>query len=250
MSPLEQSPIMPPHTSSGPLRILVAEDHMVNQRLVMAFLEEAGYTAVLASSGREALALVEQETFSLVLMDVQMPEMDGLEATAAIRARERSTGSRVPILAMTAHAHQEDRDRCLAAGMDGHLAKPIRYEELVQQIERWALREPVPEPEAPPRAGSTSRPGLRPELAGLFVADALRLHAEMQAAVAGRDGASLARAAHTLSGSAGLFLAHAVFELTQRLERLGKAGDFGPDAERACRELAEALAHLAPPPAQ
>jgi CheY-like chemotaxis protein len=107
------------------LRVLLAEDNAVNQKIASRFLEKEGHHVTLASDGRQALAALDRENFDVVLMDVQMPEMDGFEATAAIRARERDTGKRLPIIAMTAHAMKGDRERCLAAGMDSYIAKPI-----------------------------------------------------------------------------------------------------------------------------
>ena len=101
------------------LRILLAEDNAVNQQLAVRLLEKSGHTVGMAGTGREALAALEREGFDLVLMDVQMPETDGLEATAAIREKERVTHGHVPIIAMTAHAMAGDRERCLAAGIDG-----------------------------------------------------------------------------------------------------------------------------------
>ena len=118
-----------PHGSATaadvPLTVLLAEDNAVNQRLLVRLLEQRGHTAVVVGTGAEAVVATAQRRFDLVLMDVQMPEMDGLQATAAIRARERETGDHVPIIALTAHAMQGDRERCLAAGMDGYLAKPV-----------------------------------------------------------------------------------------------------------------------------
>jgi len=123
-------------TSGEPLRILLAEDNIVNQKVVMRVLEREGHRVVVAGNGREALAALEREVFHLVLMDVQMPEMDGFETASAIRARERFTGARLPILAMTAHAMSGDRERCLAAGMDGYIAKPVHKIELLEAISR------------------------------------------------------------------------------------------------------------------
>jgi signal transduction histidine kinase/CheY-like chemotaxis protein len=124
-------PLRPP---PRPLRILLAEDNVVNQKLVVRLLEKEGHTVVVAGNGREALRNLTPD-FDLVLMDVQMPEMDGFETTARIRQAERGTGRHVPILAMTAHAMKGDRERCLAAGMDGYLAKPVHVRELLQRIE-------------------------------------------------------------------------------------------------------------------
>jgi two-component system sensor histidine kinase/response regulator len=118
----------------GALRVLVAEDNMINQRYALDVLERHGYSVEVVNNGREALAALEREPFDLILMDVQMPEMDGFEATSTIRARERFTGKRIPIIAMTAHAMSGDRDKCLASGMDGYVPKPIRSEELFNVI--------------------------------------------------------------------------------------------------------------------
>ncbi len=109
---------------------------MVNQKVVLRFLEMQGHHVTIAETGRAALAALDREEFDLILMDVQMPEMDGLEATAAIRVRERISGAHIPILAMTAHAMNGDRERCLAAGMDGYVAKPVHKSELLEAIAR------------------------------------------------------------------------------------------------------------------
>ena len=117
-------------------RILLAEDHVVNKKLAVRLLEKHGHSVVVASNGREAISAVGKDTFDLVLMDVQMPEMDGLSATAAIRARERESGDHLPIIAVTAHAMKGDQERCLEAGMDGYITKPIRVKELLATIEQ------------------------------------------------------------------------------------------------------------------
>jgi CheY-like chemotaxis protein len=123
---------------SRALSILVAEDNPVNQRLAVRLLERQGHTVVVAGNGEEALAALEQRPFDLVLMDVQMPGMDGLQATASIRRREAVEGGHVPIVAMTAHAMAGDRDRCLAAGMDAYVAKPVRADDLYTVIGTFA----------------------------------------------------------------------------------------------------------------
>jgi CheY-like chemotaxis protein len=120
------------------LKILVAEDNPVNQKLAVRLLEKRGHKIAVANNGREALAAMHADAFDLVLMDIQMPEMDGFEATAAIRESERSTGKHQPIIALTAHAMKRDAQRCLDAGMDGYLAKPIQGEELYALLERYA----------------------------------------------------------------------------------------------------------------
>jgi signal transduction histidine kinase/DNA-binding response OmpR family regulator len=128
------------------LRILVAEDNAVNQRLVIRMLEKRGHRAVLAVDGRQAVDALNQESFDLVLMDVQMPEMDGLEATAIIREKEKKSGKHQPIIALTAYAMTGDRERCLSAGMDAYLTKPIRPQELDQILESYVNRR-IPAPE-------------------------------------------------------------------------------------------------------
>ena len=117
-------------------RILVAEDNSVNRRLATRLLEKRGHSVAVAANGREAVAAIGKESFDLVLMDMQMPEMDGFEATAANRQKEKFTGTRLPIVALTAHAMKGDREKCMEAGMDGYLAKPIRPDELDEIIEK------------------------------------------------------------------------------------------------------------------
>jgi signal transduction histidine kinase/DNA-binding response OmpR family regulator len=122
------------HEGRSGLHILVAEDNAVNQQLARRLLQKRGHTVVLAGNGREALASLDRQSFDLVLMDVQMPEMDGFEATAAIREKEKATGRHLAIIAMTAHAMKGDRERCLAAGMDGYVSKPVRPKELFEAL--------------------------------------------------------------------------------------------------------------------
>jgi CheY-like chemotaxis protein len=116
------------------LHILLADDNAVNLKLALRLLEKQGYCVTVATNGREVLAAHDREEFDLVLMDVQMPEMDGFEATTAIRAREIRTGRHLPIIAMTAHAMQGDHERCLSAGMDDYISKPIDSKELFESI--------------------------------------------------------------------------------------------------------------------
>jgi CheY-like chemotaxis protein len=119
------------------LRILVVEDNLVNQRLATRLLEKRGYHVAVAGNGQQALLALEKERFDLILMDMQMPEMDGFEATAEIRKREKANDRRLPIVALTAHAMKGDREKCLAAGMDGYLSKPIRPQELDAVLHRY-----------------------------------------------------------------------------------------------------------------
>jgi CheY-like chemotaxis protein len=122
------------------LRVLLAEDNAVNQRLATRLLEKRGHRVMVAANGREALEALEKEAFDLVLMDVQMPEVDGLEATAAIREKEKASGAHLPIIALTAHAMKGDRERCLDAGMDGYLPKPIRAQDLDEILNAHVAR--------------------------------------------------------------------------------------------------------------
>ncbi|MGA2436302.1 MAG: response regulator, partial [Bryobacteraceae bacterium] len=119
-------------------RVLVAEDNPVNQTLAVRLLERKGHTVVVANNGREAVQALDRERFDIVFMDVQMPEMDGFEATAAIRQKETATGAHMPIVAMTAHAMKGDEERCLAAGMDAYISKPIQPGRLYALIETMA----------------------------------------------------------------------------------------------------------------
>jgi CheY-like chemotaxis protein len=120
---------------SSSRRILLAEDNPINQKLAARMLEKRGHTVVIAADGHEALAALDKEPFDLVFMDVQMPGMDGLEATKALREKEKTTGNHLRIVAMTAHAMTGDRERCLAAGMDGYIAKPFHIKDLIQAVE-------------------------------------------------------------------------------------------------------------------
>ena len=145
----EPSPVVEAVSSSVPLplaaaktlrklRVLLAEDNAVNQKIATRVLEKHGHHVTVAADGRLALAALDRATFDVVLMDVQMPEMDGFESTAAIRGHERETGNHLPIVAMTAHAMPGDRERCLAAGMDSYIAKPLKAAELIELLEKFA----------------------------------------------------------------------------------------------------------------
>jgi len=117
-----------------PLRILLVEDNVINQKVASLMLKKKGHVVVTVNNGREAIETLADQDFDAVLMDVQMPEMDGLQATAAIRAGEEGTDRHLPILAVTAHAMQGDREHCLGAGMDGYLSKPIQSAQLLQAL--------------------------------------------------------------------------------------------------------------------
>jgi CheY-like chemotaxis protein len=132
--------------------VLLAEDNPVNQLLITRLLEKRGHSVVVAANGREALAALEEESYDLVFMDIQMPDMDGIEATAAIREKENNSGKHQPVIALTAHAMKGDQERCLEAGMDDYLSKPIRPQELDDILEKYVGRrmEAANEPQGAP----------------------------------------------------------------------------------------------------
>jgi CheY-like chemotaxis protein len=133
------------------LRILLAEDNPVNQRLATKLLEKRGHKVAVTATGREAFQRIQEEAFHVVLMDVQMPDMDGLEATVLIREWEKKRGTRIPIIALTAHSMKGDRERCLAAGMDTYVTKPFDAARLIEVVEsavRAGSRENAPTPVA------------------------------------------------------------------------------------------------------
>ncbi len=149
----------PPHRATWrPLRVLLAEDNLFNQGVTSRMVENLGHAVVIASTGAEALEVSARQPFDLVLMDVQMPGMDGLQATAAIRARERGTGDHVPIVAMTAFALREDRDRCLDSGMDAYLSKPVEVKDLIEVIESTVLSPRDPGARCLPAGRHADRP--------------------------------------------------------------------------------------------
>jgi len=134
----ETRPLLAPvRTTASRLRVLLAEDNALNQKLAVRLIEKQGHAVSVVCNGREALHAWEEQAFDLVIMDVQMPGMDGFAATAAIREKEKATGEHIPIIAMTAHALAKDRERCLAAGMDGYVSKPIRVQDLNREIDRF-----------------------------------------------------------------------------------------------------------------
>jgi two-component system, sensor histidine kinase and response regulator len=215
------------------LRILLAEDNAVNQRLASSLLERRGHTVTIAASGHEALAALERQSFDVVLMDVQMPGMGGFEATAAIRAKERTSGAHQWIIAMTAHALKGDRERCLAAGMDEYLTKPLDSSRLYAMVEEMVDR-PSPtcqhEPGRPAMSDQVlARVGgdhqLLAEISRLFVDDAPQHLQSIKTALDARDPESLRRAAHALKGAAANFDADQVVETARLLEEMGRTGD-------------------------
>jgi signal transduction histidine kinase/CheY-like chemotaxis protein len=247
------------------LHVLLAEDNLVNQRLVVQLLEKRGHTVVVANNGREVLAALEKDVFHLILMDVQMPEMGGVEVTAAIRGREKEAGGHVPIIALTAHAMSGDRERCLAAGMDGYIAKPINPKEVFDLIDALLFPQPEPVEPAPPRpepviafdkAVLLHRLGgdeeLLHEMVQLFLEALPAQLQELRAALVGLDATKLATTAHSLKGAVGNFGATPAWELAQQLEMAGQKGDLAkaeeiyPALEKALQRFQEALVELLP----
>jgi CheY-like chemotaxis protein/HPt (histidine-containing phosphotransfer) domain-containing protein len=230
--------MLPAELPERRLHVLLAEDNAVNQRLAASLLERRGHKVTIAANGREALAAVTAQPFDVVLMDVQMPEMGGFEATAAIRALDLSRhAARLPIIAMTAHAMKGDRERCLAAGMDEYLTKPLDPRQLCALVEAIAGGAPVERRDEPPtismevlgRVGGDRE--LLAEISRLFVDDAPRHLKRIRAALDARDGDALRRGAHGLKGAAANFDADAVVSAARALEEIGRTGDFnGADA--------------------
>ncbi len=244
--------------SSVPLRLLLAEDNPVNQRLAVRILEKWGHSVTVVGNGRKALEVWEKGACDLILMDVQMPEMSGYEAVAAIRERERHTRKRIPIIAMTAHAMEGDREKCLAAGMDNYVPKPIDQKRLFEVVESFCGQRPsaenliMSEPSLPlnfdPSIVLARVDGdveLLKEIASLFFEDTPRLISDVRNAITRSDGKALEHAAHTLKGSVGNFGAHAAFDAAYSLEKMGRNDDFAR-ANEAFGRLQQQVALLIP----
>ena len=221
---------MPPAAEGK--RVLLAEDNAVNQRLAERLLEKQGYRVVTANDGSKALDLFSRQSFELILMDVQMPGVDGLETTRLIREKERPTGAHVPIVILTAHAMKGDRERCLAAGADDYLAKPIVPHQLAAVLARLLLPIVTPENRSSDLALEPRQPfdseallerlegdrALLAEMVRLFDEEAPTLVDQARAAVDQADFAALQRVAHTLKGAIGNFAAGPAFHTAEELE--------------------------------
>jgi PAS domain S-box-containing protein len=222
-----------------PLRILVAEDNVVNQQLALALLKKMGYRADVAATGVEALEALERRDYDVVLMDVQMPEMDGLEASRRIRARWPARGPR--IVAVTASAMADDREICFAAGMDDYLSKPIRVDELVAALARArpADEPPVVDPAALARLAEVGdEPGFVPAMIDAFAEEAARLLRSLREAVAQGNAEDARRAAHSLKSDARTFGASELERLSLELETRAQGGSL--DGATALVERIEA----------
>jgi signal transduction histidine kinase/DNA-binding response OmpR family regulator len=261
---VEATPRLEPDAVSGqePLRILMAEDNPHNQRVASLILCKAGHAVTFAINGLEAVETLKKSRFDLILMDLQMPLMDGLQATAAIRLHEAGTSRRTPIIAMTAHAMKEDKDRCLAAGMDGYVSKPIQSKTLLRAIKDCLDRD-RPSAEATP-VGIVNEPmdfvaaldrvdgdrAFLAEMAVMFREELPDRLAEIREALDQKRASDLVDPAHKLKNWAGNFVADAMFTTLGRLEALGRAGELEralatlPELEREAERLSAALARL------
>ena len=236
----------PETPSHGALRILVAEDNDVNRRLALALLRKLGFAADVARNGLEALAALREARYDVVLMDVEMPEMDGLEAARRIR-REWRDPDRPRIVAMTANAMQGDREMCLAAGMDDYLTKPIRPDHLAAALDRVRPSPSIAAPEGgrvDPGAleqlvSMIDDPAFVRELIGTFLADAPGQLALLRDALQREDTETVRRTAHTLKANGTTFGARHLAEMCQELETLAKGGTLGGAAELIARIDAE-----------
>ena len=246
----------PPAFGGRSLHLLVAEDTPFNQKYIRRLLERWGLTADIVENGRLAIEALAQRAYDIVLMDVQMPEMDGFEATRAIRRQEAQDGGHIPIIAMTAHAMKGDRERCLEVGMDAYVAKPIAAELLQQAIETYLVdRNAAPAPEAPtaPVALDIDRKALLiafdhdwnflAEVFEMFRSDYPNMLDGLRRAVAAGDADGVKRAAHALKGMVGNFQAKAAAAAAFDLEKMGRNGLLD-GAEAACETLAREIAHL------
>jgi Amt family ammonium transporter len=244
-----------------PLRILLAEDGLINQKVALGMLEARGHDVVVAENGLAAVRASQRQPFDLILMDVEMPEMDGFEATGAIRRREAGLRQHTPIIAMTASAMKGDMERCLAAGMDGYVAKPVESEQLFNAIDN-AVRGKTRTNAVDQHVGASEEErkssadagteildleaaqsripgGLRSvkQMARLLVEECPKLLHEIREAFADGDAARLRRGAHTLKGSADVFGARRVVEAARRVELIGREGRLGGPAEQAVEKL-------------
>jgi PAS domain S-box-containing protein len=258
---LRRTPSEPAVGSSKSLHILLAEDNVVNQKVATKILANWGHSIVVASNGKEAVDACEKERFDLIFMDVQMPDLDGFEATQIIRAGEKDGGWRLPIVAMTAHAMKGDKEKCLAAGMDDYVSKPINRDELFSVIEKFAKGGEATGNSTPLSskddeaftsgvfdiAGALEIAGgdkaFLKELADLFLENFPGYVAKIQEAISMEDSGALEGAAHDLKGSVGNFAAKRAYNAAYQLEVIGNKGTLA-DADQLLSELMEELSSL------
>jgi CheY-like chemotaxis protein/HPt (histidine-containing phosphotransfer) domain-containing protein len=258
----------------GAVRILMAEDNITNQQVALGILKKLGLHADAVVDGAEAIAALERLTYDLVLMDVQMPEMDGFEATRRIRDPESAVlNHRIPIIAMTAHAMQGDRERCLEAGMDDYVTKPIAPQALAEALDRWLPQDyAIPETHAPaePGAGRSwtsteasvfDRAGLVTRLMGDevlartvvegFLEDAPKQIESLRAHLGAGDAPGATRQAHTIKGASATVGGEVLSAVAQEMEKAASSGDLEavrdllPDLELAFGRLRAAMSEFA-----
>jgi len=234
------SPLVTRHSlreSRRGLRILVAEDNAVNEAVIVRMLQKIGHTPVVARNGKTALTLAAGQKFDAAFMDVQMPEMDGLAAARAIRGIEKTSRTHLPIFAMTAHAMKGDRERCLEAGMDGYVAKPVRFsdvEQVLASLVKNATSAPAQPGPAKPSACWDKRRALERvggdeqllrEVCRMFLEESPKLLEKLRRAVAAADPEAVTRTAHSLKGTSSYFGAANLQQIARQLEEMGNSGD-------------------------
>ncbi|MEY2496188.1 MAG: two-component system, sensor histidine kinase and response regulator [Verrucomicrobiota bacterium] len=238
-SPDAQTQVPETGGAGSGLRILVAEDNLINRAVATGILEKAGHALVHAANGREAVEAFSDGAFDLIFMDVQMPEMDGFEATRRIREIEATTGGHITIVAMTAHAMAGDRERCLAAGMDDYVSKPLRKEDLLRALKGAGGEDDEDKSEkvflhsrAEMLAQCEGDEELMRELVSIFQENTPQIVQSIGDAIEKRDAPALAVSAHKLLSSLGAFGARQAGSLALRLERNGQENDFRGTKER------------------
>jgi CheY-like chemotaxis protein len=213
----------PPLRPRRPLTILLADDNAVNREVALGFLVGWGHTVTSVPDGLQALAMLERRRFDVTVLDVHMPGADGFQVTHEIRRRETTTGERLAIVAMTAHTLEGDRERCLAAGMDAYVAKPVQAERLFEALE--SVTAPVDDFDAAllERAGGDTSLQLR--IARVFLEHVPSARTRLHEALAQRDAAAVVASAHWLKGAVGNFPSPVAMEAAARVEALGRSGD-------------------------
>mgnify|MGYP000070309385 CR=1 FL=1 len=263
------APIITRHSlkeeTGSKIRILLAEDNIINQKVALGILGKIGYRADVAGNGKEVLAAIEKTSYDLILMDVQMPEMDGFEATAAIRQKESEMGRHIPIVAMTAHAMKGDREMCLERGMDDYVSKPIQAKDLSAAINRQLGNMVLPQPEVPPSDGSDGKAvfdqkflldrlegdeELFKEIVKTFLDDAPLQVEKLKQALMEENLNQLEKQAHSLKGAAMNIGGNALQATALEVEVAGKKGDLKrtreliPKLEKEFARLQKALGSL------
>lgn len=240
-----------------PLKILVAEDTPFNQKFILRLLDRWGHQATLVENGRKALEALANENFDLIFMDVQMPEMDGFDATIQIRKSEKQTARHTPIIAMTAHAMKGDRERCIEVGMDEYISKPINSDTLLKMIQSLVPHKTLDTSTFKIAIGDTPRFdsealldafdhdwGFFNEAVEMFASDYPPMMEALKKALESKDAGSLRRTAHALKGMVGNFQGRDAAKAASELEEMGRQGMFD-GADQACERLVKELAKLA-----